>query len=335
MDYASLKQLLDTFVDFLSTEKGYSENTCRAYVSDLEDFIAYFVSNRALAVTYDDGDDDNDDPAGGFGNPDFGKPDCGKPDAGEMVAISNLMIRGYLGVLHKQKIKKSSVARKLSAIRSFLKFLERHGVIASNPASLVITPKQDKPIPRYLTVDDMFRLLDSINTDTLLGKRNRALLETLYSTGIRVSELVGLNVADVNFSGKTLRVTGKGNVERIVPVGKKSLDFIINYRDALHLKQTGTADHKGAVFLNRSGGRLTVRSVARILEKSAREAGLDVPVAPHDLRHSYATHMLDAGLDLRAVQELLGHKQLSTTQKYTHVSIDRLMAAYDAAHPRK
>ena len=316
MKHASLKQLLDTFVDFLSTEKGYSDNTCRAYANDLEDFIAYFLSNRALAVSYeDDGDKDY--------------------DAGDVASVSGLMIRGYLGFLHKQKIKKTSVARKLSAIRSFLKFLERHGVIADNPAVSVITPKQDKPIPRYLTVDDMFRLLDAIKTDSLIGKRNRALLETMYSTGIRVSELVGLNVADVDFAGKTIRVTGKGNVERIVPIGANSLALIQDYRKSLHVQKAVAVDHRGALFLNKNRGRLSARSVARILEKSARDAGLDVPVAPHDLRHSYATHMLDAGLDLRAVQELLGHKQLSTTQKYTHVSIDRLMAAYDAAHPRK
>jgi integrase/recombinase XerC len=314
MNYSSLKELLDTFVDFLSTEKGYSENTCRAYTNDLEDFIAYFLSNRALVIT----DDDEAD-----------------VDIEDVASVSGLMIRSYLGYLYSQKIKKSSVARKLSAIRSFFKFLERHGVISENPAISVITPKQNKPIPNYLTVDDMFRLLDSIKTDNLSGKRNRALLETMYSTGIRVSELVGLDVADVNFPGKVIRVTGKGNVERIVPIGRKSLDFIKDYRNSLYLQKTVSVEQNGALFLNKNKGRLTARSVARILEKSSREAGLTVPVAPHDLRHSFATHMLDAGLDLRVVQELLGHKQLSTTQKYTHVSIDRLMAAYDSAHPRK
>lgn len=314
INYSSLKELLETFVDFLSTEKGYSENTCRAYTNDLEDFIAYFVANRALAIT----DEDETD-----------------IDTQDVVAVSGLIIRGYLGYLHKQNIKKSSVARKLSAIRSFFKFLERHGVISENPAIAVITPKQDKPIPKYLTVDDMFRLLDSIKTENLTGKRNRALLETMYSTGIRVSELVGLDVVNVDFSGKVIRVTGKGNMERIVPIGQKSLDFIKDYRKSLHLQKAVSVNQNGALFLNKNKGRLTARSVARILDKSSREAGLTMPVAPHDLRHSFATHMLDAGLDLRVVQELLGHKQLSTTQKYTHVSIDRLMAAYDSAHPRK
>jgi len=316
MNSTSLKQLLDTFVDFLSTEKGYSENTCRAYTNDLEDFIAYFSANRALAVTYEDDEEKN-------------------IDVQDVAAVSGLIIRSYLGFLHKQNIKKSSVARKLSAIRSFLKFLERHGVISENPSTSVITPKQDKPIPRYLTVDVMFRLLDSIKTDNLTGKRNRAMLEAMYSTGIRVSELVGLNVEDVDFSGKVIRVTGKGNVERIVPIGQKSLALIQDYRKSLHLQKSVSVNHNGALFLNKNKGRLTARSVARILDKSSREAGLAIPVSPHDFRHSFATHMLDAGLDLRVVQELLGHKQLSTTQKYTHVSIDRLMAAYDSAHPRK
>jgi integrase/recombinase XerC len=223
----------------------------------------------------------------------------------------------------------------LSAIRSFFKFLERHGVISENPTASVITPKQDKPIPRYLTVDDVFRLLDSIKTLTLTGKRNRALLETMYSSGVRVSELVGLDIPDVNFSGKVIRVTGKGNVERIVPIGQKSLGLIADYRKCLVEHKKVPDDRKGPLFLNNSNGRLTARSVARILDQCACDAGLGVPVSPHDLRHTFATHMLDAGLDLRIVQELLGHKQLSTTQKYTHVSMDRLMAAYDAAHPRK
>jgi len=316
MNYTSLQELLDTFVDFLSTEKGYSANTCRAYQHDLEDFIAFFFTHRALALTVSD-------------------EDGGDIDVQDATAISGLMIRSYLGVLHKQKIKKSSVARKLSSIRSFMKFLQKHGVIADNPAIAVLTPKQEKPIPNYLSVDDMFRLLDSIATDTLAGKRDRAMLETMYSTGIRVSELVGLNVSDVDFKGKVIRVTGKGNVERMAPIGQKALDILKDYRNHLHAEKGILNNTVGPLFLNKSNGRITARSVARMLEKSALESGLTVPVAPHDFRHSFATHMLDAGLDLRVVQEMLGHKQLSTTQKYTHVSIDRLMAAYDSAHPRK
>jgi integrase/recombinase XerC len=321
MNPSSFDHLLNAFIDFLSTEKGYSDNTCRAYARDLEGFIAYFVGNRALALT--GGDDDEGTDADQFPDP-----------AADMDRISNLMIRGYLADLHRQGLKKTSMARKLSAVRSFFKFLEKHGVISGNPAETVLTPKQDKPIPNYLSVDDVFRLLDSVKTGDVSGKRDRAILETLYSTGIRVSELAGLNLPDVDFSGKTIRVTGKGSKERIVPIGKTALGAIRAYRDSLDAKGSAV-NPKGALFLNKNKGRLSARSVARMLDNAARKAGLNVPVAPHDLRHSFATHMLDAGLDLRMVQELLGHRQLSTTQRYTHVSIDRLMAAYDQAHPRK
>ena len=315
MNDNSLNLLVQQFIDFLSLEKGYAVNTCRAYSRDLEDFLAYFMNNRALPMTMEDDGTDL--------------------DATDMDAVSSLVIRGYLGHLHKQKIQKSSIARKISSIRTFFKFLEKHGVISKNPAESVLTPKQDKPVPAYLTVDQVFQLLDSIDTKSLAGKRNRAILETMYSAGIRVSELVGLDVPDVDFSGKSIRVLGKGNKERLVPIGQPALGAIQNYREALHIQKRLTNGDQGPLFLNKNMGRLTSRSVARILSKSALEAGLSVPVAPHDLRHSFATHMLDAGLDLRMVQELLGHQQLSTTQKYTHVSIDRLMAAYDNAHPRK
>jgi integrase/recombinase XerC len=315
MNPTSLNQLLESFMDFLSTEKGYSEHTCRAYAHDLEDFISYFMNNRALSITYEDDAQEADHEI-------------------KVENIGNLIIRGYLGQLHKQEMKKTSIARKLSSIRSFFKFLEKHGVITDNPTESVLTPKHEKPIPKYLSVDDMFRLLDSVKTVDMTGKRNRAILEALYSTGIRVSELVGLSYSDVNFSGKTIRVTGKGNKERIVPIGATALAAISDYRDSLHQAKIAT-NQRSPLFLNKNKGRLTVRSVARILDTAAREAGIAVPVAPHDLRHSFATHMLDAGLDLRMVQELLGHKQLSTTQRYTHVSIDKLMSAYDQAHPRR
>jgi integrase/recombinase XerC len=316
MNSESLNNLVVSFVDYLSAERGYSENTCRAYGRDLEEFISYFKGNRALAITCDESGE-------------------AAVDAADLDGISGLMIRGYLGLLHRNKIKKTSIARKLSSIRSFFRFLVKHGVASENPADAVLTPKQEKPIPRYLPVDDMFRLLDSIKTDSLAGKRDRAILETLYSTGIRVSELAGLNLPDIDVSGRVIRVTGKGNKERIVPIGKTALAAIGDYREALKNLKCIAINPKGPVFLNRDKGRLTVRSVARILDKAARGAGLAMPVSPHDLRHSFATHMLDAGLDLRAVQELLGHRQLSTTQKYTHVSMDRLMAVYDQAHPRR
>ncbi|HMA84866.1 MAG TPA: tyrosine-type recombinase/integrase, partial [Desulfosalsimonadaceae bacterium] len=248
MNDNSLNLLVQQFIDFLSLEKGYAANTCRAYSRDLEDFLAYFMNNRALPMTMEgDGRD---------------------LDATDLDAVSSLVIRGYLGHLHKQKIQKTSIARKISSIRTFFKFLEKHGVISKNPAESVLTPKQDKPVPAYLTVDQVFRLLDSIDTKTLAGKRNRAILETMYSAGIRVSELVGLDVPDVDFSGKSIRVLGKGNKERLVPIGQPALAAIENYREALHIQKKLTNGDQGPLFLNKNLGRLTTRSVARLLSKA-------------------------------------------------------------------
>lgn len=316
MNAYAVTQMIDSFVDYLVAEKGYSENTCRAYTRDLRDFLSYYVANRSLINISDD--------------------DTTDATVSDIEHISALMIRSYLGFLYKQKNKKTSIARKLSSIRTFFNYLEKHGVISENPAASVLTPKQEQPVPAYLTVDDVFRLIDSVATDTLAGKRNRAILETMYSTGIRVSELVGMNVENIDFDVRTVRVLGKGSVERIVPIGRKAVEAIRVYRQDLQGQKKAPANiWKGALFLNLNGGRLTERSVARMLDNAAKSAGLAQPVSPHDLRHTFATHLLDAGLDLRVVQELLGHKQLSTTQKYTHVSIERLMSTYDSAHPRK
>jgi integrase/recombinase XerC len=220
-------------------------------------------------------------------------------------------------------------------LRSFFRHLVKKGVLEENPAESVATPKLDKTIPSCLTVDEMFRLLDSIRTDGVLGLRDRAIFETLYSTGVRVSELSGLDVMDIDFSARLVRVLGKGNKERVVPVGKKALKAIREYRERLEIEKGVAFDGDGPLFLNKDKGRLTSRSIGRILDKIVNQCALVFKVSPHALRHTFATHMLDAGADLRAVQELLGHKSLSTTQRYTHVSIDRLMETYDKAHPRK
>jgi integrase/recombinase XerC len=187
----------------------------------------------------------------------------------------------------------------------------------------------------WLPVDDMFRLLDALKGDSLLTLRNRAIFETIYSCGLRVSEAAGLDVEDVDTSERLVRVRGKGNKERVIPIGKVSLEAVGRYRMALE-NQAPTAEKAGGpLFLNRNGGRLTTRSMARILERVSSRCGIPIPVSPHALRHSFATHMLDAGADLKVVQEMLGHQSLSTTQQYTHVSISRLMETYDKAHPRK
>ncbi len=304
-------KLIDLFVDALAAEKGYSTRTCRAYRHDIVEFFSILQENGP-----------NDRP----------KTDSDAlPEPG---TVTGLKIRYYLGVLHK-KNKKVTIARKLSAIRSFFKFLIKQGVVEHNPATAVTTPKQEKKIPTYLPVDDIFRLLDSIETKTLLKARNRAMFETLYSCGIRVSELANLDVEDIDRSSGVIRVLGKGNRERLVPIGRKALGAMADYRKRLRREHPEIDTEKGPLFLNKNGKRLTTRSIARILEKIAMECGLVIPISPHGLRHTFATHMLDAGADLRAIQELLGHKSLATTQKYTHVSIDRLLETYDKAHPRK
>jgi integrase/recombinase XerC len=316
MNLAPLKTLVRSFAESLTSEKGYSVNTCRAYLHDLEEFSS-FVS-------------------GGEKVPNKKHPDEKTVWINE---INALTIRGYLGFLYK-KNKKATLARKLSALRSFFKHLVKHGLIQENPADLIQTPKQEKTIPAYLTVDDMFRLLDSIKAPTLLGLRNRAIFETLYSSGIRVSELAGLNVFDVDPERGLVRVLGKGKKERIVPIGKNAIKAILAYRNEMQIEAGLPLNKNGPeknspLFLNKNYKRLTTRSIGRILEKLIQECGLRTTVSPHGLRHTFATHMLDAGADLRIVQELLGHKSLSTTQKYTHVSIDKLMETYDKAHPRR
>jgi integrase/recombinase XerC len=303
----TVKQLMESFLESLSTEKGYSLNTCRAYKRDLEEFYQYLKTDLA---------ESND-----------------KLEGSDLDMVSSLTIRGFLGVLYK-KNKKTTTARKLSTIRSFFRYVVKRGHIKVSPAKMIATPKQQKTIPSYLPVDEMFRLLDSIKMDGVLSLRNRAIFEMLYSTGIRVSELAGLDVFDIDFARRLVRVLGKGNKERVVPVGKKAVSFIITYREQLEIEK-GVPNNIGPLFLNKNKGRLTTRSIGRILEKIVKECALLTPVSPHGLRHSFATHMLDAGADLRVVQELLGHKSLSTTQKYTHVSMDKLMETYDKAHPRR
>ena len=309
MTPATLEHRIDLFLEALAAEKGYSANTIRAYGHDLREFAGYAAGT--LGETTE-------------------KATRSTP----IEAIDSLTVRGYLSRLHGRN-EKATIARKLSALRSFFRHLVRHRITDEDPTAAILTPKHARRMPSYLSVDDMFRLLDRTCEDTLFGLRNRAMFETLYGSGIRVSELTGLNLYDVDFSSGCLRVAGKGGRERIVPVGSKALDRIQAYRDRLFKKAGIGMQPDGPLFLNKNKGRLSTRSVARILDALVRQCSLATPVSPHGIRHSFATHMLDAGADLRTVQELLGHKSLSTTQKYTHVSIDRLMAVYDRAHPRR
>ena len=307
----TLDESIDRFLQSLAAEKGYSAHTLRAYRNDLDEFAGYLA-----------------------GDPEDARGRAVPRADLRAEAVESMQIRGYLGYLHGRN-QKSTIARKLAAVRSFFRHLQKYRLIEENPTETIRTPKHGKPMPVFLTVDDMFRLLDRIFPPDLFGLRDRAILESLYASGVRVSELAGLDVDRVDMQNGLIRVLGKGNKERIVPIGPKAVQAIAAYRQALVLHTGDPMPCDGALFLNKNLGRLTTRSIARVVDKFARACGLAVPLSPHGLRHSFATHMLDAGADLRAVQELLGHSSLSTTQRYTHVSIDRLMAVYDKAHPRR
>ena len=294
---------IQAFERYLHIERNASPHTRRNYLRDIREFVAFVIERRLV---------END----------------------SIDLIDGFAIRSYLAHVAK-KNKRSSQARKLSCLRSFFRFLVRQRVIQHNPALSIKTPRPERPLPRHLTVDQMFTLLDSVPADTLNQCRDRAILEVLYSTGMRVSELVGLNREEIDPQAGILRIMGKGRKERLVPVGTQAAVRLQEYlvrsnADAEKVKTTlGTP-----VFLNRRGGRLTARSIARIVDKYIVRCGLHHKISPHALRHSCATHMLNAGADLRTIQELLGHKSLSTTQKYTHLDIDHLMTVYDRAHPR-
>jgi len=245
--------------------------------------------------------------------------------------IDYLFIRRYLAHLKERNYSKSSVARKLACIRSFFKFLVREEIVKINPAAGVSTPKRDKRLPDFLEVGEVERLIESVSGKSFSQSRDRALMEILYSSGLRVSELVGINLPDMDVLGGVLRVRGKGKKERMVPIGKKAQEALEAYLDKRPERKGSGAE---ALFLNNRQTRLTDRSVRRVLLKHAKKIGLGKAIFPHMLRHSFATHLLDRGADLRSVQELLEHESLSTTQIYTHVTTKRLKEVYDAAHPR-
>ncbi|HRZ67399.1 MAG TPA: tyrosine recombinase XerC, partial [Candidatus Omnitrophota bacterium] len=229
---------------------------------------------------------------------------------------------------------KVSIARKIASIRSFFKFLFREGIIKNNPASSLSTPKRDKHLPKFLDEKEIVLLLESPGKEDEAGLRDGAILETLYSTGIRVSELVGLNIDTVDQIGGVIKVYGKGKKERIVPIGDRALQAIRDYLKKRRASNTKDTHAGKALFFNKNGGRLTDRSIRRIINKYITKTSIQQKISPHTLRHSFATHMLDHGADLRSVQELLGHANLSTTQIYTHITTERLKSAYTKAHPR-
>jgi integrase/recombinase XerC len=247
--------------------------------------------------------------------------------------VNNVHIRGFMAELHERKLKRSSLARKLAAVRSFFQFCVRKGWLAENPARIVATPKQDRLVPSFLSEEEMAGFLETPRSDRPLDLRDRAILELLYATGIRVSELVGIEQEDVNFKERLIRVRGKGKKERLVPFGRIAGEWMTAYlrvRPALFKAGVG----QRALFLNYQGSRLTARSVERIVDKYIRLTAVRRKISPHSLRHSFASHLLSRGADLRVIQELLGHESLATTQKYTHLNLGRLMDVYRKSHPR-
>ncbi|MDD5561058.1 MAG: tyrosine recombinase XerC [Candidatus Omnitrophica bacterium] len=287
-----MEKYIEKFIRYLEIEKNYSGHTVLNYRLDLEDF------GRFLAGT-------------------------------ELEKIDYLSLRKYLGVLKEKNLGNQSIGRRLSALRSFFRFLCREGYLKTNPILMLSSPKLDKHLPSFMTEDEVSKLIESAfarGEADILGLRDRAVLEAFYSSGLRISELVGLNLDDIDFIGGILKIRGKGKKERVVPVGEAALMAIKKYLDR-RKKQSS------AVFLNRNSRRITTRGVRYILVKYLRLAGTKPGVSAHTFRHSFATHLLNRGADLRTVQELLGHANLSTTQIYTHLTTEKLKSVYDKAHP--
>ena len=318
-----MKQHIDKFIDYLRYERNASPNTIREYRRDVTQFMQFLT------------------PPGEKTMP--------------LAHVDHRVIREFVGWSYDQKLEKSSVARKLAALRTFFKFCVREGVVKQNPARLVSTPKLPKRVPRVITAEEMNGFLDNIlggspaaakdkgparqrkkqGDAKIMLKRDRAILELLYASGLRVSELVGLNLGDIDRAGQMLRVLGKGRKERVVPFGSSAQAALEAYwpvRDEI-LNRPGAASELQAVFLNHHADRLGTRSVRAIVKKYSRLADVNWDLHPHSLRHAFATHLLADGADLRAIQELLGHVSLSTTQRYTQASIQQLMNVYDKAHP--
>jgi integrase/recombinase XerC len=328
----SLKAQIQSFLDYLALNRGLSPNTVRAYDSDLSQFLAHAAASTGRR-----------------------RLDLGAED------VSPAALRTFLGELHARGNTRSSVARKLSAVRTFARYLRREGAIEGDPTALVPSPKLDRRIPRHLDLTEMEKLLETPDATTPLGSRDRAILELFYASGLRLSELVGLDLQDVNLSSRMVRVLGKGRKERIVPFNRSTADALrawlqqreafVNgtFVDSLRARRRGgepppavrsapkrprRRDDRDPLFVNYRGGRLTARSVHRLVTRYVARCSLRYGISPHALRHSFATHLLQAGADLRAIQELLGHVRLSTTQRYTHVNVAQLMDVYRKAHPK-
>jgi integrase/recombinase XerC len=303
-----LKEELRSFLAFLRYNRNVSRHTLRAYDTDLSQFLDFLAARQAI-----------------------------KPSEVPLSRFDLDGIRGFLAELHRRGNSRASAARRLAALRTFAKYLLREERIGDDPTALVGTPKREQTLPTHLGSPDMERLLAAPDRTAPIGRRDRAVLELFYASGLRLSELVDLDLEDVNLSSRVVRVRGKGGKERLVPFNRSAADAMrLMIHDAASRPSPagGRDGRRHALFLNARGRRLTTRSVDRMVRKYVRQAAITQVISPHALRHTFATHLLQAGADLRAIQELLGHANLSTTQRYTHLDVARLMEVYKKAHPR-
>ena len=320
-------QIVERFLNYLDSERNFSAHTVRSYSADLVQYCGFLAARADMAV-------------GGFSGAaetitveDLPGPDELPVETLEelILAAGPMDIRAYLAIMRNSEYSKATIARKLATLRSFYKFLVRSGGVEASPVAVVRTPRQDKRLPKCLDIEQIEALLGAPDGETLLGSRDRAILETIYSAGLRISELVALNIEDLDEFSGIVRIRGKGKKERLSPLGPKAVEAIDGW-----LVKRGAAfgqARRGALFVNSRGRRISDRSIRRNLQKYLAIAGIPADISPHTLRHSFATHMLNAGADLRSVQELLGHESLSTTQIYTHLTTRRLKEVYDRAHP--
>ena len=304
-----MEREIASFGIHMEVERNLSPNTIKNYIADVRQFKAFLDANSISAKL---------------------------DDTASMIDIDHMVIRAFLGSLYREKLKKVTISRKVTALRTFFNYLERKGKIKVNPGQMVQGPKIEKYVPAFLSVEEMFSLLDSKGPTDAIGLRDRAIVELFYSSGIRLSELAGLNRNDVDYSLGLMKIRGKGKKERMVPVGDKAVVALNTYLEKRNEISPGNIKKSSdePIFINRAGARLSTRSVARILDKLALASGLGKKISPHLLRHTFATHMMEAGADLRAIQEFLGHESLSTTQKYMSVTVGRLLEVYDKAHPK-
>jgi len=299
-----MEALLDSYIMHLAAERAVSPRTVEAYVRDIKQFFSFLEENAA-----------------GYFNPD------------KIGGTPKIVLRRFVAQMH-DRLKPASVERKIEALRSFFKYLVREKLADSNPADLLQLPKKPKNIPKYMTVDEIFGLLDSMFDNEGMGPRDRAIWEMFYGCGLRISELAGLEIENLDFSRAALRVMGKGSKARELPMSDTVVEAVKSWLAvrASHIKPDGSAGM--ALWINNRGGKLGVRGIRQMIYKYIIKAGVGRNISPHALRHTFATHMLNGGADIRTIQELLGHESLSTTQKYTHLGLDQLMSVYDKAHPR-